>query len=103
MNGASGCIRPLPRYEDGTLEWYFWPKEGTLEWYAWPGGYPILYGDYWNEVLCPECAHKAESDDDERFRPHHAFIYYEGPTLYCRECNRDLESAYGDPDDNKRE
>lgn len=58
------------------------------------GGYPLaLFVE--SEYVCPSCAQEKPLDDRER---EHAIIcvYYEGPDLYCADCNRELESAYGD-------
>jgi hypothetical protein len=77
-------------------------KDGRdLPAYAWPGGYPILYLDGQNEILCPLCATKAHNDKDEFQcnKPEVAFVYYEGPELECVDCGARFESAYGDPDE----
>lgn len=58
------------------------------------GGYPLaLIVEC--EYVCPTCAHEKPLDDRER---EHAIVcvYYEGPDLYCADCNRELQSAYGD-------
>jgi hypothetical protein len=74
--------------------------DGKLPSFAWPGGYPILYLDGHDTVLCAECANEADGDPDELddFRPQQWFIYYEGPDYECGECGKMLESAYGDPE-----
>ena len=54
-------------------------------------GGAIIYLDKDNCMLCSECAQydaSVQSGDS----------YLEGPTYYCEECNKELESAYGDPD-----
>jgi hypothetical protein len=74
--------------------------------YAWPGGYPILYLDGHNESLCPDCANAGEQEAkelgsdyiDTRDLPVTMYIHYEGPPEFCAECNKQTESAYGDPD-----
>lgn len=60
--------------------------------FAWPGGYPIIYLDHDNEVLCADCATK-ERADVEAYD-----VFYEGAPVYCAECNVEIESAYGDPE-----
>lgn len=47
------------------------------------------------EYVCPSCAQEKPLDDRER---EHSVIavYLEGPDLYCADCNRELQSAYGD-------
>jgi len=82
--------------------------DGKLPYYAWPGGYPLLYvcGD--NEVVCPECAN-GENDaeefntsqpigDDPQWDIWTYYIHYEGPPEFCAHCNKEIESAYGDPE-----
>jgi hypothetical protein len=93
--------------------WHKWPR---LDAFAWPGGYPIEYRDGHGCVICPDCATNAlyesrrvallealgfEVDNfvDDRDVPVDYDIYYEGPTQYCEECNAEIESAYGNPDE----
>lgn len=73
--------------------------DGTLPTYALPGLYPLYYLDAHNEVLCSECATYALDDPHEynEFRPQTYHIHYEGAPLYCSECGARIESAYGDP------
>lgn len=71
--------------------------DGKLPHYGWPGGYPILYVDKHNSILCPDCAQEALSDEFEDFRPCAWHIHYEGPSDFCSECNKEVESAYGNP------
>ena len=74
--------------------------------YAWrralgrPGGYPIVY--YAKDCtgmmqLCPECAENMRSEED--FVLIDGDIHYEGPPMICELCNKEVESAYGDPDE----
>jgi len=74
--------------------------------YAWPGGYPLVYVDEYNNELCPDCANDFvrelanETDPDERdmvTRVTEWYIYHEGPSMCCDECNAEIESAYGNP------
>ena len=80
--------------------------------YAWPGGYPIWYYDGDMNSLCAECASKAIAEflemrkdaaldgylyDDYSDLPQHMDVRYEGCDEYCAECNKVLETAYGDP------
>lgn len=78
-------------------------NDGKLPYFAFPGGYPIVYLDSHNEVLCPECANEKDQDPEEweDWKPKYWFIYYEGPMLFCDECNNELEPAYGDPEEDK--
>lgn len=70
-------------------------SDGTLAAFAWPGGYPIVYWTHnCDAVLCAACAEGA--DDIEN-----ADTYMEGPALVCDDCGKILESAYGDPEEDK--
>jgi hypothetical protein len=75
-------------------------SDGTLSSYAWPGGYPIIYLDHHDSVLCPDCAERFDKDPDadERDRPVHSDVFWEGAPMECDECGAMMESAYGDPD-----
>jgi len=66
--------------------------------YAWPGGYPILFTDDHGDILCAECAKKYFIMENSDIT---ADIYYEGPILLCDDCNREIESAYGDPEESE--
>jgi hypothetical protein len=70
---------------------------GRLIAYAWPGGYPVIYLDKYNEVLCPDCANESETNDNMEL-PIAYFVHYEGPAEYCCQCSKPIESAYGDPE-----
>jgi len=69
--------------------------------YAWPGGYPIVYLDMSNDTYCPDCAQAALDNPDEfdDYKPHDWFVYWEGLPIECAECGTQIESAYGDPDE----
>jgi hypothetical protein len=71
--------------------------------FAWPGGYPVYYLDSDCSVLCPKCATKAyfDPEEDPRFKPIHGDVYYEGPSMGCDGCNSVIESAYGDPEEER--
>jgi len=76
-------------------------EKGKLPEFAWPGGYPILYLDKENSVLCAKCANTLDTveEDWSDDKPTAYFIYWEGPAEICEECNCDIESAYGNPDE----
>jgi hypothetical protein len=75
--------------------------DGQLPWHTIPGMYPIVYIDGWDEQLCGKCASKALIEhDSESFKedlPSDWYIHYEGDSVFCYECNKEIESAYGDP------
>ena len=70
--------------------------DGLFTNYAFPGGYPILYTTDSGDCLCADCAKKVYLD--ERIDVS-CGTYDEGPTMYCDGCNREIESSYGDPED----
>jgi len=93
-----------------------WHKHNrNLPAYAWPGGYPIVYYDNDGSPLCASCASEALAEflklrkesatgrfgpmlyDYYSDLPQYSDIFYEGPTVFCAECNEEMESAYGDP------
>ena len=63
-----------------------------LEEYAWPGGYPLYYIAVDGAILCAACAGLEEE------RPV-ADIHWEGEPMHCAECNAELPSAYGEPEE----
>jgi hypothetical protein len=69
--------------------------------YAFPGGYTIRYIVEEGEIVCAKCvnARRLTEDDEEFVPPVGSTLYWEGPTVQCAECNEDMESEYGDPDD----
>lgn len=83
--------------------------DGTLPAYAWPGGYQIVYFTQDGGTLCPNCANgkngseASEASDDPQWRLIACDLYQEGPTIQCDHCNADIESDYGDPDDDDDE
>ena len=80
-------------------------SDGKLPAYAWPGGYPIIYLDREDSVLCADCATKSLDDPDEvpQFKPVAAHVHYEGPSEFCGQCGAEIESAYGDPAETEAE
>ena len=75
-------------------------EDRSLPTFAWPGGYPIFYLDAGGEILCADCATIMLDDEtiDERNLPIDSDVHWEGPSEYCAECRKEIESAYGDPD-----
>ena len=71
-----------------TLEEIFTP-------YAWPGGCPLTFFlEDDSSLLCNICAKEAFLEERHTVTKE---IYYEGPTTYCNQCNKELPSNYGDP------
>lgn len=58
------------------------------------GCYPLIYLTHRCEVLCAACADVCDPDDPIVA----ADVYWEGPPETCADCNREIPSAYGDPD-----
>jgi Fe2+ or Zn2+ uptake regulation protein len=67
-------------------------NNGSLPSYAFPGGYPLFYVDVENNVLCPDCANKEDYSAEVIAYD----INYENPDLYCDDCGKTIESAYGE-------
>lgn len=62
------------------------------------GGYPTIaiLGD--SSVLCPDCARNVYLCDGSDVS---LDVYWEGEPLYCEDCNKEIDSAYGDPEDHE--
>lgn len=68
------------------------------------GGYPLLYVDRENAVFCTTCAVSEFMKwiDGDIDNPKIVYdIFYEGSSEFCCECNTEIESAYGDPEENQ--
>lgn len=69
------------------------------------GSYPIVYTTADNSDLCPACANgengseALEDHEDKQWRLVDAYVHWEGPPVTCENCNAQIESAYGDPDE----
>lgn len=72
-------------------------SDGTLPAVAWPGGYPMTYYTENGFIVCPRCANDPDPSDPVITGD----VYWEGPTLYCDDKGEAIESAYGDPEDDK--
>lgn len=73
-------------------------EQGKLPAYAWPGGYPLIYLDKRDRVMCPACANLPKHERSNCGNPIGGDVYWEGPELECDECGEMIQSAYGDPD-----
>jgi hypothetical protein len=59
------------------------------------GGYTMIYVERDGSEVCGKCA----NDTDKTLPIVDYGTYDEGPTIQCAECNDDIESSYGDPDE----
>ena len=97
-----------------------------LDSYAWPGGYPLYYplADG-GGCLCPECANKNIGLINAEMREAREFVadpknakrgyrrdagqweigapeaHWEGSPIICENCNAQIESAYGAPEEER--
>ena len=72
-------------------------RKPALPAFAWPGGYPIVYLDTDCNTYCADCATEALlAHYDIYGRPVDYFVHYEGASIYCEDCNAEIESAYGE-------
>jgi hypothetical protein len=67
-------------------------EKGKLPEVSFPGSYPIFYVTKSSDALCGKCATE-ESDHIEIHDCH-----MEGPPIICQRCHEEIESAYGDPE-----
>jgi len=76
-------------------------KEGRCDKYAWPGGYPIYYVCADDGVLCPDCVDAerelidSADEHDKQWFVIDREINYEDYNLYCDNCNKRIDPAYG--------
>lgn len=61
------------------------------------GGYPFLYRTDSGATLCAPCATTNDVEHEEDLVLG-TDIFYEGAPETCDGCNAEIESAYGDPD-----
>ncbi len=83
--------------KDGVAHVRDYMKHAMFTPYAWPGGYPVVFGLSDGSILCAHCAERVFIMENEPSV--WAEIHYEGPSIWCDECNAEIESAYGDPED----
>ncbi len=73
--------------------------------YVWPGGYPLILVMNDGECLCVDCARSSfraivdstKHGTRDGWAAAGVQVYWEGPVIYCANCNASIESAYGDP------
>lgn len=73
-------------------------SDGKLPAYAWFGKYPIFYLDKGGNVMCADCATQSLRYDDD-MSACDGDVYWEGAPIHCEDCNCEIESVYGDPDE----
>lgn len=71
--------------------------DGTLPSHSWPGFYPMFYVTQNQEVICPKCANVLSKSDEGEVVNYN--VYWEGEPLECSMCDKEIESAYGVPDE----
>jgi hypothetical protein len=84
--------------------------DGTVPAYAWPGGYPIFYLCADGGVLCPVCVNvdmrsvldAAFVDGDKQWDVVACDVNWEDDTMQCDNCNKFIQSAYGDSSESDR-
>jgi hypothetical protein len=72
--------------------------------YAWPGGYPMFFLCSDGGSLCPKCAREnarvimqaIQLGAHDGWRVVATDINWEDPDLTCDNCDKPIESAYGD-------
>jgi hypothetical protein len=74
-------------------------SDGQLPAFTSFGCYTLIYLTRANDVLCADCATAALDDPDEDDKPVICGTYDEGPPETCANCNKQIESSYGDPDE----
>lgn len=92
--------------KDFPPEWFPHICIERREWdkYAWPGGYPLYYFTKDGGCLCSKCATdnlEQTLGDDSAWKIEQVDINYEDTSLYCDNCNKTIESAYGENDDDQ--
>lgn len=68
-------------------------------------GYTVLLIMHDGEIICRECARKnykiilesTRLNLKDSWTVECSDPYWEGPDLYCANCNKTIESSYGDP------
>jgi len=75
--------------------------KGKLDAYAWPGGYAIRYLCEDGESVCAKCANERKPDEWQGQAPIEGYIDWEGPTSQCANCNEDMPTEYGDPEEDE--
>jgi len=67
---------------------------GKLPEFAWPGLYPLYYMSEEGTIFCCECANQEDANPEIVYYEAH----WEGEPLICEGCGKEIESAYGIPE-----
>lgn len=93
-------------FKRGDFRYSVWPSVATykLTSYSSYGGYPLYYVTADNCVLCADCATKQVTTRGCDWpRVIDVDTHMEGSALSCDNCSAEIESAYGDPDEDNEE
>lgn len=82
-------------------------KDIVREPHAWPGGYTKVLIMIDGEAMCSACVKEnfrlilQATRDNARsgWAAHSADVHWEGAPMYCANCNKEMPSEYGDPDE----
>ena len=83
-------------------------RQAAREKYAWPGGYPLMLLMVDGESICPDCAKREwklaayatrHPGHDKQWEVAGVYTHLEGPPVQCAHCNKEIESAYGEDED----
>lgn len=64
---------------------------------VWPGLYPVHYYTRDGLTICPDCANDPDVNPEQE--PVDYDINYEDSALYCDDCGKRIESAYGEAEE----
>jgi hypothetical protein len=86
------------------------PVGADLPRYTSIGAYSIVYFAGDGAEICDDCANgengsefRNPDEDSLDWTLIGADVYWEGPVIHCAHCNGEIESAYGDPDQEENE
>jgi hypothetical protein len=80
--------------------------------YAWPGSYQLTAIMKDGGVLCPECVKEnrgriyletLDRHGDKSWSIEAVEIHWEGPAIICDNCSGEIESAYGNQEEENHE
>lgn len=84
-------------------------RQFAREKYAWPGGYPMMLVMSDGECLCADCtranyrliSQSTRHNYRDGWQAAQVVIHWEGAPEPCANCNAEIKSAYGNPNDAK--